>query len=171
MNPIFSKRIVAGFLFACLLILSGCGYELVREHGVSGGEIVSLNVPVFKNRSLEPQVPAFFTEAFSRELLGGGAVDMNKTGSDTTLQGTITSVLTTLSSLSSTGLAVEKIVTVSVSLALTKPNGSIQTWALSDSETYDVSNINLENFNREAALQRIAARIARRFHAQLISAG
>ncbi len=163
-------RIRLFVLIVPFLVLSGCGYELVRDRGLSGGDIVSVNVPVFKNRSFEPQVPAFFTEAFSRELTAGGAVDINKPGADGTLQGTISSVITAPSALTGTGLTVEKVVTVSVSLTLTKPGGTVRTWALSDSETYAANDINLEDFNKRAALQRIAARIARRFHAQLISA-
>jgi hypothetical protein len=69
------------------LLLHGCGYELVKGPGLSGpafsgpegtmGDITSLSVPVFKNQTFEPQVPQFFTEAFSRELTGSGVVQLN----------------------------------------------------------------------------------------------
>lgn len=149
--------------------LPGCGYELVRDRGIAGGEVVSLSVPVFKNRTFEPQVPAFFTQAFSRELAAGGLVDLNDKGSDGVLQGTINSVTSTPSSLTGTGLAVEKVVTVHTALTLTKPDGTTRTWTFADAEAYQASDINLEDFNKRAALQRIAARIARRFHSQLIA--
>ncbi len=150
-------------------LLPGCGYELVRDRGISGGEVVPISVPVFKNRTYEPQVPAFFTQAFSRELVVGGLVDLNGNGSDGVLQGTINSVTSAPSSMSGAGVAIEKVVTVSIGLMLTKPDGATRTWAFSDSEAYQASDINLENYNKRAALQRIAARIARRFHSQLIA--
>ncbi len=53
------------FLF---LILASCGYTIVREKGIFQGEVVSLDVPVFKNQTLEPQVSQFFTEAFTGSL-------------------------------------------------------------------------------------------------------
>jgi outer membrane lipopolysaccharide assembly protein LptE/RlpB len=165
----FVKRIRVLALIASLLFLGACGYELVRDRGISGGEVVSVSLPVFKNRSLEPQVPGFFTEAFSRELAAGGLVQINKAGSDAVLQGTINSVITQISSLSGSGLAVTKAVSVNLGLVLTRPDGTARTWAFSDSETYAANDINLEDFNKRAALQRIAARIARRFHAQLVA--
>jgi outer membrane lipopolysaccharide assembly protein LptE/RlpB len=152
-----------------LLLLSACGYELVRDRGIAGGEVISVSVPVFKNRSFEPRVPEFFTEAFSRQLASGGLVDINRTGSDAVLQGTIDSVVASTSSLSGTGVALEKMVTARITLVLTKPEGNVRTWTFTDSEAYQANDINLEDFNKRAALQRIASRIARRFHAQLVS--
>jgi len=152
-----------------VLLLSGCGYELVRDRGISEGEVISLTVPVFQNRTYEPQVPRFFTEAFSRELAAAGLVELNRTPSDGVLQGTINSLMAAPSSLSGSGLAVEKVVSVNTSLTLTKPDGTTRIWAFSDSEAYQTGDINLEDFNKRAALQRIAARTARRFHSQLVA--
>ena len=169
-KPITKKR----FIITALLIpfLWGCGYELVRDRGISSGastEVYSISVPVFKNRTLEPQIPAFFTEIFSRELAAGGLVQINKSGSEATLLGTVDSIYSAPSSLSGKGLAVEKVVSTSISLTLVK-NGSVaRRWTYSDAEAYVVSDINLEDFNKRAAIQRIATRIARRFHAQLVA--
>jgi outer membrane lipopolysaccharide assembly protein LptE/RlpB len=156
-------------LVPLLLFLHACGYELVRERGIFGGDITSVNVPVFKNRTLEPQVPAFFTEAFSRELAASGLLQINRAGSDSTVQGTIDTVTTVPSSLSGQGLAVEKQVTAVVSLTLTRQGQVVRTWAFGDSEAYPANDINQEDFNKRQALQRIAARMARRLHAQLLA--
>ncbi len=128
-----------------------------------------MNVPVFKNKSFEPQVPMYFTEAFSQELAGSGLVQINKSASDATLQGTMTSVSATISSLSGQGLATGKTVTVSVSLVLTQQGKVVKTWAFGDAEPYDASVMNSEDYNKRAAIVRIAERIARRFHALLIT--
>jgi outer membrane lipopolysaccharide assembly protein LptE/RlpB len=163
------NRLGGLLLLTTVLFLSGCGYELVRDRGISGGEILSVSVPVFKNRTFEPQMPEFFTQAFSHELAAGGLVDINRSGSDAVLQGTITSLVAAPSSLSGSGIALEKVVAVGVLLTLTTPGGTVKTWTFSDSEAYRANDINLEDFNKRAALRRIAGRIARRFHAQLVA--
>ncbi len=156
-------------LFFLFLILSSCGYTIVREKGVFQGEVVSLDVPVFKNQTLEPQVPQFFTEAFSRELVAGGLFDINKAGASNTLQGTITGIRIVPAAFDQNGLAIQKYVYATVSLALSKKDGrTIKSYGLSDAEPYDVSDINLEDSNMKQALTRIAARMARRFSAQVI---
>jgi outer membrane lipopolysaccharide assembly protein LptE/RlpB len=156
----------------CLPLLTGCGYELVRDRGIATGdtsEVYSISVPVFKNKTFEPQVPAFFTEAFSRELVSGGLVKINKGETEAVLQGSIDSITTNLSSLSSAGLAVEKQMNITVNIRLIKKGNVVRTWSFTDTEAYITSSINLEDFNRRAAIQRIATRIARRFHAQLVA--
>jgi hypothetical protein len=152
------------------LIAAGCGYTMVQEKGVFQGEVVSLDVPVFKNSSFEPHVPGYFTDAFTRELVTSGLFDVNKEGSVNTLQGTIVTVYMVPTALSSQGIAVEKTVYANIALSLTKKDGKpIKSWMLSDSEAYRVEPINLEDFNKREALKRIAARIARRFSALVLT--
>ena len=166
-------------LLAVFLLLQACGYELVKGPGLSGpafsppgaptGEITSLSVPVFRNSTFEPQVPQFFTEAFSLELASSGLVKVNKPNADAVLQGTVTSVSASLAAMSGQGLAISKVVTAFISLTLTRDGKMVKAWSFGDSETYDASSINTEDFNKRAALVRIAERMARRFHSQLIS--
>ncbi len=162
-------RLLSASLLVCFALLSGCGYELVREKGIYGGEIKSLNIPVFVNKSFEPQVSGFFTEAFSMELAASGLFQISTGGADATLHGVITRVTTGPGALSAAGQTVQRAVIASISLTLTKEDKVVKTWTFGDAEVYDASSINLEDFNRRAALQRIAARIARRFHSQLYS--
>ena len=158
-----------GALLLCLAI-AGCGYTLVEEKGVFQGEVVSLDVPVFKNSSFEPHVPGYFTDAFTRELVISGLFDVNNQGSSNTLLGTIVTVYMVPTALSSQGIAVEKTVYANIALSLTKKDGRpVKSWVLSDSEAYRVEPINLEDFNKREALKRIAARIARRFSALLLT--
>jgi outer membrane lipopolysaccharide assembly protein LptE/RlpB len=166
-------------LLALIVLLHACGYELVKGPGLSGpafsgpegtgGTITSLSLPVFKNQTFEPQVPQFFTEAFSQELAASGLVQLNKPNPDGVLQGTVTSVSATLAAMNGQGLAVSKVVTAAVTVTLAREGKVMKTWGFGDSETYDASSINTEDFNKRAALVRIAERMARRFHALLIS--
>ena len=152
------------------LFVGGCGYTLVQEKGIFQGDVVSLDVPVFKNNSFEPHLPGYFTEAFARELVTSGLFDVNTGVPANALQGTIATVRIVPTALSSQGIAVEKTVTVTLTLALTKKDGKlIKNWVLGDAEPYRVEPINLEDFNKREALKRIAARIARRFSALILT--
>lgn len=149
---------------AALLVLHGCGYSLVTEKGIFGGEITTVSVPVFRNMTLEPHVPLFFTDSFHRELTASGLFDVNRPSADASLQGTIKKVRIDPSSLSVQGLAVEKSMTIEIALVLSKQGNVIKTWTFGDSEAYRVDNINQEDFNKREAFRRIANRMARRFH-------
>jgi hypothetical protein len=160
-------------LFASLflvLILASCGYTIVREKGIFQGEVVSLDVPVFKNMTFEPQISQFFTEAFTKEMVTSGLFDINKSGASSTLQGSIAVVRIVPTTLDKNGLAIEKTIFVTLSLALSKKDGrSIRNWSFVDAEVYNVQDINLEDPNKREALIRIAARMSRRFSALILA--
>ncbi len=152
------------------LLIAACGYSMVEQKGIYKGEVVSLDVPMFKNMSLEPHVPLYFTEAFSRELVYSGIFDVNTGSATSVLQGTITTVRSIPTALSTQGVAVQKTVYVDVNLVLMRKDGKvIKNWVLGDAEVYDAEPINLEDFNRREAMKRIAARIARRFSALVLA--
>ncbi len=173
-HSIFECKLVFQYarLFASLflvLILASCGYTIVREKGIFKGEVVSVDVPVFKNQTLEPQVSQFFTEAFTKELVTSGIFDVNKEGSSNTLQGTIGSVRIIPDAFDANGLAIEKTIFVTVNLALSKKDGRfIKNWSFLDAEPYNCQDINLEDPNKKEALIRIAGRISRRFSAAIL---
>ena len=154
-----------------LLVLVSCGYTIVGGGtGIFQGEVVSLDVPVFKNRSLEPEVSQFFTQVFTRELVTTGLFDINKPDASSILQGSITAVTIVPTTLNANGLTIQKMVYVTLGLVLSKKDGrSIKNWSLVDAEVYDVGDINLEDPNKKEALKRIAARMSRRFGALVIA--
>ena len=164
----YARLFASLFLFLSLL---SCGYTIVGSgQGIFQGEVVSLDVPVFKNRSLEPEVSQFFTQVFTRELVTTGLFDLNKPDASSILQGSITAVTIIPATLNANGLAIQKIVYVTLGLALSKKDGrSIKNWSLVDAEVYDVGDINLEDPNKKEALKRIAARMSRRFGALVIA--
>lgn len=153
-----------------LVTLCGCGYTIVQGTGIMGGEVVRLDVPVFKNKSFEPLVPEFFTEAFTRELVLSGLFEVNKGKSDSVLDGAIVNVRTVPTVLNKDGIATEKTVYVDLGLVLNKKDGTfIKSWGLGDAETYRCEPINFEDFNKREALKRVAARLARRYSALILT--
>jgi hypothetical protein len=165
-----SWRILVSLSIACLTLLcTSCGYQLVKEKGIYSGEITSISVPVFKNKSFEAHASKFATEAFTRELLNSGLFQVNKPNSDTYLEGTVKNVRTLPYTVNKVGLVSEKRVDVFVELALFRQNGSlIKRWLLTDWDTFRADNPNYEELNKEDALRRVSDRLARRFAAALL---
>lgn len=164
-------RLLALFsLVALALSLTDCGYHLVREEGIRGGDVKVVDIPMFKNRTFEPHTPAIFTEALTRELVSSGFFQINQPNPDSTLQGIISRIGILPSSLSTAGLVVEKTATVDVELILTKSTGQVlKRWTLSESEAFRADDVNLQDFTKREAFRRIANRMARRFSALVLA--
>ena len=160
------KKLILVIPLVCLLC--SCGYQLVREKGIYGGDISSIYISIFKNLTYEPHISQYVTDAFSNELLSTGLFMVNKESSDGYMQGTITKITTQPYTSSIAGIAVEKTVTLEVNIALYRKNGTfVKRWPLSDVETYRVDNVNYEEYNKGDAIKRLSARMARRFSAVL----
>jgi hypothetical protein len=153
----------------CLAGMSGCGYELVRDKGIFGGEITTLSVPIFKNITYEPHISAYVTDSFSKELMSSGLFKMGREGTDGYLDGTIRSVRILPNAMNSNGVVVEKKIFIDIDLILYKQNGNlIRRWSFSDNEVYSSEIPNYEDYNKRVAVQRIADRVARRFCATIL---
>jgi hypothetical protein len=168
--PIFravAKQIVISLFL--LTIMSGCGYELVRDKGIFGGEITTLAVPIFKNVTYEPHVSMYVSEAFTKELMGTGVFKLDRAGTDGYMEGTIKDIRILPNTLSKTGIVVEKKVFMDVELVLYRKNGTfIRRWVLSDNEVYRADVPNYEEYNKKNAYGRISDRMARRFSAAIL---
>lgn len=153
------------FLFQC-----SCGYELVREKGIYGGEIKSVYVPVFKNMTHEPHISQYFTDSFTKQLLSMGILQVNKRDAETYIKGVLKSIKIVPSSLDKNGVVIEKSVTMDVEISLYKKDGNlIKKWSLSDSQYYRVDNLNYAEYNKKEAISTISERIARRFTASILT--
>lgn len=152
-----------------VVLLSGCGYELVKDKGIFSGEITTVAVPIFKNPTYEPHVSMYVTEAFTRELMGTGVFKLDRKGTDGYIEGTIKDIRILPNTLGKTGIVVEKKVYVDVELVLYRSNGAfIRRWVLSDNEVYRADVPNLEEYNKRTAYGRISDRMARRFSAAIL---
>jgi outer membrane lipopolysaccharide assembly protein LptE/RlpB len=166
----FLLRNVARLCALILVLLpASCGYQLVKDKGIYSGEITSLTVPVFKNKSFEAHAARYTTEAFTRELLNSGLFQVNKPNAEAYLEGTVKNVRTLPYTVSKVGLVNEKRIDVFVELSLFRQNGSlIKRWLLTDWDTFRADNPNYEELNKEDALRRVSDRLARRFAAALL---
>ena len=99
-----TKYLLISVILAAML--SGCGYELVRDKGIFGGEITTLSLPIFKNITYEPHVSMYVTEAFSRALMGTGVFTLGREGTAGYIAGIITDIRILPHPVSTTGIVV-----------------------------------------------------------------
>jgi len=152
-----------------LLLASSCGYQLVSEKGIYGGQISSVHVPIFKNATFEPHASLYVTDAFTKELVSTGLFKINKEDSDGYIEGTIKRIIITPSTMSSVGVVVEKNIWVDVDLSLFRNNGAfVKKWSLYESEIYRTDDLNSEDYNKRDALTRLSERMARKFSSVLL---
>jgi hypothetical protein len=151
------------------LLLISCGYQVVKEKGIYGGEITSLAVPIFKNSTYEPHASLPVTEAFAKELVSTGLFKVNKDDPDGTLEGVIKAIRTAPSTLNKDGIVIEKQIAMDLELSLFRRNRVlVKRWPLTESEIYRVDNTEFEDYNKRDALRKISARLARRFTSVLL---
>jgi len=153
----------------CIIILStlflcSCGYQLIKDKGIYGGDITSLYVPVFKNKTYEPHASLYVTDSFTREIVSSGLFKVNTSNTDGYIEGNITEIRIIPATMNTSGVVVEKTISATIDIALFKKNGSLlKRWSFYDSETYNVVDINAEDFNKRDALKRLSGRVARKF--------
>ncbi len=156
-------------LLLSLFLVTSCGYEVVKDKGIYAGDIASLSVPMFKNKSYEAHVPGFMTDAFTKELINTGLFQVNRPGADAYVEGTIQRVRAIPYTVNKEGSVIEKRVDVYIDLSLFRKDGTLlKRWSLSDFETYGAEIINYEEFNKQEALKKVSERLARRFCAALL---
>lgn len=158
------KSLILCVIIITLMMLCSCGYQLVREKGIFGGDITSLYVPIFKNKTYEPHASLYVTDAFTKELISTGLFKINKEVSDGYIEGTIKNIKVLPFTLNKDGIVIEKNMTIDVELSLFRKNGGlIKRWVLSESETYRVDNVGYEDYNKRDALRKVSGRMARKF--------
>lgn len=147
-----------------MLTLACCGYQMINEKGIFGGEISSIYIPLFKNNTYEPHASGYVTDAFAKELIGTGIFKLNKDDSDGYIEGTITKIRIIPSAMNAQGLVIEKNLEITVDLSLFKKTGAfIRKWTLLEYEIYNTSDVSVEDYNKREALRRASGRMARKF--------
>lgn len=148
---------------------SACGYELVRDKGIFGGEITTVSVPIFKNVTYEPHVSLYVSEAFTKELMATGVFKLDREGTDGYIEGMIKDIRVLPHTLSTSGIVIEKKVFMDVELVLYRKNGTlVRRWPLSDNEVFRADIPNYEEYNKRNAYRRMSNRMARRFSASVM---
>ena len=160
---IFCNR---SFYIIYMLVLLGCGYQMVgKETHVPPG-LTSVAIPTFANQTFEPGIEVPFTQGFLREFIRERRVKVvDRSEADSILEGVIKDLQIYSVAYDRSGLATEYQTTVVVDLTLKKGNGEIL-WKeidVSESRWFRASSSVLTGeSNRAAAIQEIGKFIAER---------
>jgi hypothetical protein len=106
----------------------------------------------------------YVTDSFTREIVLSGLFKVNVNNPDGYIEGTITEIKILPATMNAYGLVVEKTIYATVGISIFRNNGTLlRRWDFSDNETYNVVDINAEDFNKRDALKRLSGRMARKF--------
>ncbi len=153
-------------LLSFLVLLWGCGYQMVgRETHVPAG-LTSIAIPTFKNQTFEPGIEIPFTQGFLREFIQDQRIKVkDRETADAYLEGVINSLRINAVSFDQAGLVSEYQATVSLNITLKKRTGETL-WTeknLSETRWFRASSNVLSNeANKAAALQLIGTFVAER---------
>jgi outer membrane lipopolysaccharide assembly protein LptE/RlpB len=115
-------RVFFAAMFACLLVLTGCGYHPAGSPAHLPDTVHTLAVPVFKNATQSYRTEVVFTQAVIRELSSRTPYRLvagNSPDADATLEGTITRFqVTPLTYNSQTGQSSSFLITIKASVKL-----------------------------------------------------
>ena len=163
-------KMIAPF-FLCALMTYACGYRFAGS-GELPDNIEKVFIEVFKNRTSKAGIERVVTNQlifeFTRQRKKSLASDA--TNADATLKGVIKKIRTKTISRSGTEVANEREVIMTIDVRLINQSGDV-IWtakALSDRQTYDVSDSKLDNDRNESlAIARLSERISERIFNRL----
>ena len=165
---LFLKKLLT---LLCIVLVGGCGYQLVGKETHLPPGITSIAIPTFINKTFEPGIEALFTQAFLREFILDRRVKVvDRKEADSILEGVIKTCSFYAVSFDRSGFAIEYQVNMVVDVTLKKPNGEIL-WSeknLSETSWYRASsNVLTHEASKDVSFQEIgrlmAARIRNRF--------
>jgi hypothetical protein len=165
------RRAVA--LLPVLLCLSACGYKLVRYTALTQTP-QRVAIPTFVNDSFEPGLEFLVTDAFHREFLRRGVLELvdDPRQADLVIGGSVEPLDARARSFSSVDYALEYEVTLNLILTITNQDGEeipLSGGAFVQSEIYAASSdVEVARTNREEALRRVAGLLGGRLHDLLL---
>jgi len=74
---------------ALIVFLGGCGYALVGKGSALPADIRTVSIPLFENRTGEPELDTVFTRALRDEFIRDGRLKVVESAPDSTLRGAI----------------------------------------------------------------------------------
>ena len=148
----------------CMLLIIGCGYQMVGKETHIPPGITSIAIALFVNQTLERGIEVPFTQSFLKEFIFGRKIRVvDQSEADSILEGTIKSFNASSVSYDRSGFALEYQTTVVIDLTLRKKTGEI-IWTvkdLSDSRTYRTSsNVLTSEGNKAAAIEQAGRSMA-----------
>jgi outer membrane lipopolysaccharide assembly protein LptE/RlpB len=149
-----------------IIVLAGCGYQMVGKETHSPSGLNSIAIPTFVNQTFEPGIEVPITQGFLKEFILDRRVKVLHRGeADSVLEGVIKSFNIYSVAYDRSGLATEYQTTIVIDLTLKKRTGEVL-WVIKDfseSSWYRASSAVLASeSNKAAAIQEIGRFVADR---------
>jgi outer membrane lipopolysaccharide assembly protein LptE/RlpB len=154
----------------CMILIMGCGYQMVgKETHVPPG-LNSVAIPTFKNETFEPGIEVPFTQGFLREFINDRRVRVvDRAQADSILEGVIKYFRIYSVSYDKSGFVMEYQTDVILDLTLKKRTGEV-IWEekdFSEKRWFRASSdVLINESNKAAALQRIGRLVAERIRSR-----
>ncbi len=155
------------------IVTSGCAYKLSSKSQLLPGNVKRVQIPIFKNKSQEPEIESFFTNSLKTEALKSSVVSLQdeESASEAILQGTIIQVdvfseesvveaAATKYLPAETVITTQYRVTVTVALELKKKGSSEILWSgkFTQAKNYSTPQITLPVINTANSLYNFSAK-------------
>jgi len=150
----------------CIILIMGCGYQMVGKDTHIPPGLNSVAIPTFKNLTFEPGIEVQFTQGFLREFILDRRVKVvDRAEADSILEGVVLGFNIFSVSYDKSGFVLEYQINVLLSLTLKKRSGEVlwQEKGLSENLWFRASSdVLINEANKAAALQRIGRLMAER---------
>ena len=165
-----SWRHIGLVITACVFVAS-CGYRFPGGGNLPSG-VTRIFVTTLENRTRESGMETTITDDLIFQLIQNqkDAVTSRRDEADAVLSGVIDSIRDETVVRATERIALERRVTITVSLKLATPDGSVIWYrnGISENETYQVANDDVgTEFNRKAAITVSSRRLAERVYDRL----
>jgi len=160
---ILSKKLLP---IVCVVLLMGCGYQMVGKETHIPPGLNSIAIPTFKNLTFEPGIEVQFTQGFLRDFILDRRVKVvDREEADSILEGAVLAFNIFSVSYDRSGFVLEYQINVLLSLTLKKRTGEVlwQEKGLSENLWFRASSdVLINEANKAAAIQRIGRLMAER---------
>ena len=154
-----------------MVLVMGCGYQMVGKETHLPPGLNSIAIPTFKNLTFEPGIEVPFTQGFLREFILDRRVNVvDRAQADSVLEGGVVSYYLSSVAYDRSGFVVEYEINVTLDVTLKKRTGEALWQERGFSEKWwfrASSDVLINEANKAAALQQIgrltAERIKTRF--------
>ena len=151
----------------------GCGYHFIGQGKGVLGNIKSIAIPYFANKTYEPGIDRVFTEAMVNEFVESREYSLTTVDkADVVMRGTLKSFQERTISYDRNDRALEYRITVVLDFSVEDKATGRVIWSSKDithNEEYRVNpDISNTEFQKDEAIQRLAAELAERIHDNLI---
>ena len=154
-----------------MLLVSGCGYHVMRPaRGAAGLGDKTLQVSIFANRSLKPNIEAILASTIVDELAKREGARLVENGGELVLSGSVLSYGTSAVSYTATDAVKEYRATVTAEVKLSRSDTGQVLWkgALSSAQDFPALDDPVFQQNSEdAAIREICRKLAREVYIHL----